>query len=121
MSKTTSIERRAKIKRRIRSKISGTAERPRLAVYRSSKHIYLMIVDDTSGHTLAAASTKTKELQADLQGKPGVARAAVVGKHLAVKAVEAGIGAVVFDRGGYLYHGQVKAAADGARDGGLQF
>jgi large subunit ribosomal protein L18 len=113
--------RRAKIKRRIRAKVTGTAERPRLLVFRSLKHIYLQIVDDTSGTVLAAASTKTAALQADLKGLPGVGRATVVGKFLGAKAIEAGVTAVVFDRGGYLYHGQVKAAADGARDGGLQF
>lgn len=121
MSKITSIERRAKIKRRIRSKISGTPARPRLAVFRSSKHIYLSVVDDTAGRTLAAASTLSNEIKADLTGKTGIERAAVVGKHLGAKALEAGITSVVFDRGGYLYHGQVKAAADGAREGGLQF
>lgn len=121
MSKTTSIERRAKIKRRIRAKISGTPARPRLAVFRSSKHIYLSVVDDTEGRTLAAASTLSKEIQADLAGKSGIERAAVVGKLLGSKAQAAGVTTVVFDRGGYLYHGQVKAAADGAREGGLQF
>ena len=121
MSKTTSIERRAKIKRRIRSKISGTTARPRLAVFRSSKHIYLAVVDDTVGRTLAAASSLSQEIKTDLVGKTGIERAAIVGKRLGARALEAGISAVVFDRGGYVYHGQVKAEADGAREGGLQF
>jgi large subunit ribosomal protein L18 len=121
MSIKNKEERRAQIKRRIRAKVSGTPERPRLSVFRSLKHIYLQIVDDTTGKVLAASSSKTAELQAELKGQPGVSRATIVGKHIAAKAMGAGVTAVVFDRGGYLYHGQVKAAADGARDGGLQF
>lgn len=121
MSTKKQTDRRAKIKRRVRSKVSGTTERPRLSVFRSLKHVYLQVIDDQAGVTLAAASTKTPDLQAELKGKTGIERAALVGKHLGAKAQEAGITTVVFDRNGYLYHGQVKAAADGAREGGLQF
>ena len=113
--------RRAKIRRRVRAKISGTTERPRLSVYRSLKHIYLQIINDEVGETLVAASTKTAELQDQLKGKNYSERAAVVGKYIAEKAVEKNITQVVFDRGGYLYHGKVKSVADAAREGGLQF
>ncbi len=103
--------------RRVRGKISGTAERPRLNVFRSAKHIYAQIIDDVSGKTLAAASTKDK----DFSGNGGNAEAAkAVGKAIAKKASDAGIKTVVFDRGGYVYHGRVKALADGAREGGLE-
>ena len=113
--------RRAKIRRRVRAKISGTTERPRLSVYRSLKHIYLQIINDEVGETLVAASTKTAELQDQLKGKNYSERAAVVGKYIAEKAVEKNITQVVFDCGGYLYHGKVKSVADAAREGGLQF
>ena len=113
--------RRAKIRRRVRAKISGTTERPRLSVYRSLKHIYLQIINDEVGETLVAASTKTAELQDQLKGKNYSERAAVVGKYIAEKAVEKNITQVVFDRGCYLYHGKVKSVADAAREGGLQF
>ncbi len=113
ISKTT---RRTKVKRRIRGKISGTAERPRLSVYRSNKQIYAQLIDDVSAHTLASASSKeVKETGTKLE----IAQA--VGKHLAAKAKDSGIETVVFDRGGYLYHGRVKALAEGAREGGLKF
>lgn len=121
MSKNQKELRRAKIRRRVRSKISGTAERPRLSVYRSLKHIYLQVIDDQAGETLVAASTKTAELQEQLKGKSYTERAAVVGKFIAEKAIEKGVTTVVFDRGGYLYHGKVKAVAEAAREGGLQF
>ncbi|MGM9843989.1 MAG: 50S ribosomal protein L18 [Muribaculaceae bacterium] len=109
------IERRIKIKTRIRGKISGTASRPRLSVFRSNKQIYAQLVDDLSGKTLAAASSK------------GIAEgskseiAAKVGKAIAEKAIAAGISEVVFDRNGYLFHGRVKSLADAAREGGLKF
>jgi large subunit ribosomal protein L18 len=121
MVKNKKTLRRAKIRRRVRSKISGTAERPRLSVYRSLKHIYLQIINDGAGETLVSVSTKTAELQDSLKGKSYSERAAVVGKFIAEKAVEKGITTVVFDRGGYLYHGKVKAVAEAAREGGLQF
>ncbi|MCQ2226785.1 MAG: 50S ribosomal protein L18 [Bacteroidales bacterium] len=109
--------RRIKIKARIRSKISGTAERPRLTVFRSNKQIYAQIVDDNEGKTLASASSKGL---ADAQGTK-CEIAAQVGKQLAASAIEKGISQVVFDRNGYLYHGRVKQLADAAREAGLKF
>jgi large subunit ribosomal protein L18 len=106
---------------RIRAKISGTAERPRLNVFRSLEHIYVQVIDDVAGHTLLSASTLEGELAAELAGKNKRQQAAAVGKVLAQRAKAAGINQVVFDRGGYLYHGRVKALADGAREGGLEF
>ena len=109
-------KRRLRIRRGIRKKVSGTKERPRLSVYKSNKGIYAQLIDDDSGHTLAFASSK--EL-----GKTGITVpiSKDVGKKLAEKAVASGIGTVIFDRSGYLYHGRVKALADGAREGGLKF
>ena len=106
---------RARIRRRIRSKIHGTAGRPRLSVFRSNKHIYAQLIDDLAGHTLAAASSR----EADVDGSP-VAQGQAVGKLLAERAKAAGVEGAVFDRGGYRYHGRVKAIAEGAREGGLQ-
>lgn len=108
--------------RRVRAKISGSANRPRLNVFRSSAHIYAQVIDDVAGRTLAAASDleqTAKERAGD--GAPKTARAKVVGELIAERAREAGIEAVLFDRGGFLYHGRVKAVADGAREGGLKF
>lgn len=113
--------RRKRIQRRIRGKISGTAERPRLNIFKSLKHIYVQFVDDESKKTLLGVSTKSKDLEKQLEGKTGVERAGIVGKYAAEKAAEAGIKKVVFDRGGYKYHGKVKALADAARKGGLEF
>ncbi len=110
--------RRNKIRFRIRMKLKGTPERPRLAVYRSNKDIYAQIIDDASGTTLVAASSREKGFKT--KGKK-VEISTKVGKQLAEKAIGAGITSVVFDRGGYLYHGRVKALADGAREGGLKF
>lgn len=107
--------------RRIRMRISGTAERPRLNVYRSLNHIYAQVIDDVAGHTLVSASTLDGSLASDLEGKSKRERATAVGKVIAEKATDAGISEVVFDRGGYLYHGRIKALADGAREGGLKF
>ena len=112
--KRNSQQSRLRIHLRVRKKVNGTPERPRLNVYRSNKAIYCQIVDDLKGHTLVAASS------AGLKGNK-TEQAATVGKLIAEKAVAAGIKSVVFDRGGYLYHGRVKALADGAREGGLQF
>ena len=111
----TKIERRNKIKTRIRGKISGTAERPRMTVFRSNKQIYVQLIDDLAGRTLASASSKGVE-----EGTK-VEIAAVVGRDIAKKALEAGITEVVFDRNGYLFHGRVKSLADAAREGGLKF
>lgn len=105
---------------RIRRDVAGTPRRPRLSVFRSLNHIYAQLIDDTSGATLAAASTNEPEIRADLAG-PKRARALVVGRKLAERARGKGIEAVVFDRGGYVYHGRVRALAEGAREGGLQF
>ena len=102
--------------RRVRKKISGTPERPRLAVYRSNRHIYAQVIDDTAGRTLAAAST----LIEGVDGSDPTARARSVGKTVAEKAKQAGVEHVVFDRGGFRYHGKVKAVAEGARDAGLK-
>ncbi len=111
------LKRRLRIKRSIRTKISGTPDKPRLTVYRSNKHIYAQLIDDLAGKTLAAASTKTEGV--DVTAKP-VDRSRNVGKKLAEIAREAGIDKAVFDRNGYRYHGRVKALAEGAREGGLQ-
>ena len=106
---------------KIRNKIVGTPERPRLNVYRSSKHIYAQIIDDVTGTTIASASTKDKETVAQVAELTKVDAAKVVGAVVAKRAVEKGIKSVVFDRGGYLYHGRVKSLADGARENGLEF
>jgi large subunit ribosomal protein L18 len=106
---------------RIRAKISGTAERPRLNVFRSLEHIYVQVIDDVAGHTLASASTLEKSLATELSGKNKREQATAVGKLIAQRAKDAGVTQVVFDRSGYLYHGRVKALADGAREGGLEF
>lgn len=107
--------------RRIRMRISGTTECPRLNVFRSLDHIYAQVIDDVAGHTLVSASTVEKDLTPALSGKTKREQAKIVGKTLAQRAQDAGISSVVFDRGGYLYHGRVKALADGAREGGLKF
>ena len=112
----TKTARRKRIQMRIRKKISGTAERPRISVFRSNTQIYAQIIDDTAGKTLASSSS------VELKAKGNKTEiAAQVGKALAAKAKEAGLANVVFDRGGYLFHGRVKALADGAREGGLNF
>jgi large subunit ribosomal protein L18 len=107
--------------RRVRRRVRGTPERPRLAVFRSLKHIYAQIIDDVQGHTLVAATTLDADVKADLNGKNKAGQAAVVGKVLAQRASEAGIKSVVFDRGGFKYHGRVAALAKAAREGGLDF
>jgi large subunit ribosomal protein L18 len=114
--------RREKIRKRVRSKIFGTPERPRLSVYRSLKHIYAQIIDDTRGHTLVAMSSLSKEIRDEVKNaktKTEVSR--IVGLALAKKALEKGITKVVFDRNGYKYHGRIKALAEAAREGGLIF
>ena len=111
----TKLERRIKIKYRVRNKISGTTERPRMSVFRSNKQIYVQIINDTTGTTLVAASSLGMETM------PKKEQAAKVGELIAKKALEAGITTVVFDRNGYLYHGRIKELADAARNGGLKF
>ena len=107
--------------RRMRNRFSGTPERPRLAVFRSNNHMYAQIIDDSVGHTLVSASTLQKDVKAQLENTDDVAAAAYLGTVIGKKAVEAGIEEVVFDRGGYIYHGKVKALADAAREAGLKF
>jgi large subunit ribosomal protein L18 len=115
----TKVQRRARIKSRVRTVVSGTAERPRLSVFRSNKQIYAQLIDDAQGTTLVAASSSDKAI-ADKAGSK-TEKAAMVGKLVAEKALAAGVTTVVFDRGGYLYHGRVKQLADAAREGGLKF
>jgi len=115
----TRKERRYRRHLRIRKRIRGTADRPRLAVHRSLKHVYAQLVDDDKGETLVGVSDRVKDLSVEGSGK--VATSFAVGKLLGERAVAAGISKVVFDRGGYPYHGRVKAVADGARKGGLEF
>jgi len=110
---------RLKIKYRIRKKISGVASKPRLSVFRSNTDIYAQLIDDANGVTLASASSKQKDIAA--QKAPKTEKSKLVGNAIAKKAGELGITAVIFDRGGYIYHGRVKAVAEGAREGGLQF
>ncbi len=112
---------RLKRKRRIRSTVFGTPERPRLTVFRSAKHIYAQIIDDTRGETLASASTVEKDVRDSEKSENKVATANQIGKLLAKRATEKGIKSVVFDRNGYKYHGRVKAISDGAREIGLDF
>lgn len=112
-------EQRRRRQLRVRKRISGTPDRPRLVVFRSLKHIYAQLVDDTSGHTLVGVSDQSKGLNVDQPGKVG--KAFATGQLIADKAKERGISSVVFDRAGYRFHGRVKAVAEGARKGGLEF
>ena len=116
--KSTSERRQARVRRAVKAGANG---RPRLSVFRSSKHIYAQIIDDSKGATLAAASSLDKELKGKLRTGADKAAAAEVGRLVAERAVKAGVEAVVFDRGGYKYHGRVRALADAAREGGLKF
>ena len=120
VNKASRAEIREKKHRRLRHHLNGTATTPRLAVFRSNKHIYAQIIDDTVGKTLVSASTLQKDVKAQLENTDDVA-AAYLGTVIGKKAVEAGIEEVVFDRGGYIYHGKVKALADAAREAGLKF
>jgi large subunit ribosomal protein L18 len=116
----TKLERRIRIKHRIRKRLSGVAERPRMSVYRSNKEIYVQLVDDVQGKTLIAASSKEKDI-AEKKDITKTEQAKLVGKLIAEKAAANGISQVVFDRNGYLYHGRVKSLADAARENGLKF
>lgn len=117
-----SKKRRERIRFQIKKKLRGTAERPRLVVYRSLDHIYAQLIDDTNAKTLITVSTKSKDVADKISGLKGkLEKSKVVGKLTAEKAVSSNISSVVFDRNGYLYHGRVKALADGAREGGLKF
>jgi large subunit ribosomal protein L18 len=113
------LDRRQRIKHRIRKIVSGTASKPRLSVFRSNKEIYAQLVDDVSGATISAASSRDKEISSTTGSKVDIA--ALVGKSVAEKALKAGVESITFDRGGYLYHGRVKSLAEGARGAGLKF
>ncbi len=121
MAKTSSREQRARRQRRVRGRITGTPERPRLNVFRSNTHIYAQVIDDTRGHTLASASTLDAGLRGQLAENTKKDEAKLVGQLIAERAIAAGVGQVVFDRGGYRYHGRIQALADGAREAGLKF
>ena len=121
IKKASRTEIREKKHRRQRNYISGTAQCPRLAVFRSNKHMYAQIVDDVAGNTLVSASTLQADVKAGLQYTDNIEAAAAVGKAIGEKAVQAGIKEVVFDRGGFLYHGKIQALADAAREAGLEF
>lgn len=115
----TKTERRDRLRFRIRKTVSGTTQRPRLAVFRSNKEIYAQIIDDVNGVTITAASTRDKDIDASKSNKIDAAK--LVGKAIAEKALKAGVESITFDRGGYLYHGRIKSLAEGAREGGLKF
>ncbi len=112
-------ERRNKIRKRIRSTIRGTADRPRLAVYKSNKHVHLQLINDLDGKTLIGVSSNSEAFKNDLKGKSGIEQAKVLASELAKTAADQGINKAVFDRSGYKYHGIVKAVAEGAREGGI--
>ena len=121
INKKSRSEVRAKKHLRIRNRFSGTAERPRLAVFRSNNHMYAQIIDDTVGNTLVSASTVQKEVKAEIEKTNNVDAAAYLGKVIAKRALDKGITTVVFDRGGFIYQGKIKALADAAREAGLEF
>ncbi len=121
MSKTNRRESRARRHKRVRSIITGTAARPRLNVFRSLVHIYAQLIDDATGATLVSASTVDAELRPQMEGKKKAEQAKLVGQAVAARAQAQGVKTIVFDRGGYRYHGRVKAVAEGAREGGLEF
>jgi large subunit ribosomal protein L18 len=121
MAKNSRNEQRKRRHRRVRGRISGTADRPRLNVYRSLENMYAQVIDDEQGHTLVSASSIDKELASQCEGKSKTEAAAIVGKAVAERAQAAGISNVVFDRGGFRYHGRVKALAEAAREAGLEF
>ena len=121
VSKKSRSEVRVNKHRKLHNRFSGTAERPRLAVFRSNNHMYAQIIDDTVGNTLVSASTLQKDVKAELEKTNNVEAAAYLGTVIAKKAIEKGITSVVFDRGGFIYHGKIKALADAAREAGLNF
>ena len=121
MAKINRKESRARRQRRVRAKVAGTEQRPRLNIYRSLMHIYAQVIDDSTGHTLVSASTIDAEVRGQMAGTKKSEQAKVVGQVVAERAKAAGLTSVVFDRGGYRYHGRVKAVAEGAREGGLEF
>ena len=117
--KLSKTDRKARIHNRVRKIVSGTSARPRLAVYRSNKEIYAQVIDDVTGKTIVASSSRDKEISAEKGSKSEIAT--LVGKAVAEKAIKAGINTISFDRGGSLYHGRIKSLAEGAREGGLKF
>lgn len=119
MSTASKVIRRQKLRWRVRAKVHGIAQKPRLSVFRSNKDIYAQLIDDANGVTLVAANSRQKDIAAQKVNK--TEKSVLVGKAIAAKAIELGIETCVFDRGGYLYHGRVKAIAEGAREGGLKF
>ncbi len=121
VSKKTRSAVRVKKHKRIRNRLSGTAECPRLAVFRSNNHMYAQIIDDTAQNTLVSASTLQKDVKANLEKTNNVEAASYLGKVIAERAIDKGIRDVVFDRGGFLYHGKIQALADAAREAGLNF
>ncbi|MCI9464977.1 MAG: 50S ribosomal protein L18 [Lachnospiraceae bacterium] len=121
VSKESRQKVRVKKHRRIRNHLSGTAQRPRLAVFRSNNHMYAQIIDDTVGNTLVSASTLEKAVKAEIEKTNNVDAAAYLGTVIAKRAIEKGINTVVFDRGGFIYHGKIAALADAAREAGLEF
>ena len=121
VSKESRQKIRVKKHMKIRNRFSGTAERPRLAVFRSNNHVYAQVIDDVAGKTLVSASTLEKDIKAELKNTDDIEAATKVGDVVAKRALDKGIKAVVFDRGGYIYHGKVKALADAAREAGLEF
>ena len=121
IKKVNKNKKRQKRHMRLRNKIQGTPERPRLNIFRSSMNIYAQVIDDTQGFTIASASSKDKEIAEKVNGLNKTEAAKIVGQEVAKKAMEKGVETVIFDRGGYLYHGRVKSLADGARESGLKF
>ena len=121
VNKKSRAEVRVKKHRRVRNHLSGTAERPRLAVFRSNNHMYAQVIDDTIGHTLVSAATTEKDIKAKLEKTNNVDAAGELGSVIAKRALDKGITTVVFDRGGFIYEGKIKALADAAREAGLEF
>ena len=121
VNKESKAKVRVKKHKRIRNRFSGTAQRPRLAVFRSNNHMYAQIIDDVAGHTLASASTLEKDVKAELEKTNNVDAAAYIGTVIGKRAIEKGITEVVFDRGGFIYHGKIAALAEAAREAGLKF
>jgi large subunit ribosomal protein L18 len=117
--KLSKNDKRERIHNRVRKIVSGTSDRPRLAVYRSNKEIYAQVIDDVTGKTIAAASSRDKEISAEKGSKSDIST--LVGKSVAEKAIKAGVNTISFDRGGFLYHGRIKSLAVGSREGGLKF
>jgi len=121
MAKRTPRELRIRRHNRLRKRVEGSSERPRMSVSRSNLHIYVQVIDDTVGHTLVSASTKEKDLQQQVAGQTKIVQAQFLGKVVAERALSAGITKIVFDRGGFKYHGRVRALAESAREAGLSF